>query len=202
MEFGSHADRIVTIAAALVNDLTPGLREGRPWEAPEGPELVARARTAVDARDGSKKDWTLEQAQELRAVAAALREVFELAEADDTDDAAEAINRLLVRYDAHPLLVRHDGKSWHLHFHSAGASRASGWAAGCAAGLAMVLDAGGLERLGICSADRCDRVFVDVSRNASKRFCSTACQNRAKAAAFRARHNARTRRPAPGAARP
>jgi predicted RNA-binding Zn ribbon-like protein len=33
----------------------------------------------------------------------------------------------------------------------------------------------------------CDRVFVDVSRNGTKRFCSTACQNRPKAAAFRAR---------------
>ena len=42
-------------------------------------------------------------------------------------------------------------------------------------------------RLGVCAADRCDRVFVDVSRNAGKRFCSLSCQNRVKAAAFRGR---------------
>jgi predicted RNA-binding Zn ribbon-like protein len=42
-------------------------------------------------------------------------------------------------------------------------------------------------RLGVCTADRCDRVYVDTSRNGTRRFCSTACQNRIKAAAFRAR---------------
>jgi hypothetical protein len=35
-------------------------------------------------------------------------------------------------------------------------------------------------------------VFVDVSRNGTKRFCSTACQNRVKAAAFRARQRERS----------
>ncbi|WP_456236959.1 CGNR zinc finger domain-containing protein [Actinomadura physcomitrii] len=32
-----------------------------------------------------------------------------------------------------------------------------------------------------------DRVYVDTSRNGKRRFCSTACQNRVKTAAFRAR---------------
>jgi predicted RNA-binding Zn ribbon-like protein len=44
------------------------------------------------------------------------------------------------------------------------------------------------DRLGVCAAPRCDRVYVDTSRNATRRFCSTACQNRVKAAAFRAAH--------------
>ncbi|MGW7325252.1 CGNR zinc finger domain-containing protein [Streptomyces sp. NPDC054845] len=39
----------------------------------------------------------------------------------------------------------------------------------------------------MCRAVRCDRVYVDTSRNAGRQFCSTACQNRTKAAAFRAR---------------
>jgi len=43
------------------------------------------------------------------------------------------------------------------------------------------------DRLGVCTAPRCDRVYVDTSRNGSKRFCSTACQNRVKSAAFRER---------------
>jgi predicted RNA-binding Zn ribbon-like protein len=33
-------------------------------------------------------------------------------------------------------------------------------------------------------------VFVDLSRNGSRRFCSAACQNRTKAAALRARRRA------------
>ncbi|WP_405875666.1 CGNR zinc finger domain-containing protein [Streptomyces xanthophaeus] len=39
-------------------------------------------------------------------------------------------------------------------------------------------------------AGRCDRVYADTSRNAARQFCSTACQNRTKAAAFRARRSA------------
>jgi predicted RNA-binding Zn ribbon-like protein len=33
---------------------------------------------------------------------------------------------------------------------------------------------------------------VDVSKNASRRFCSQACQNRVKAASFRARRAAKS----------
>jgi predicted RNA-binding Zn ribbon-like protein len=35
----------------------------------------------------------------------------------------------------------------------------------------------------------CDRVFVDVSRNGTRRFCSETCQNRVKVAAHRARQH-------------
>jgi predicted RNA-binding Zn ribbon-like protein len=75
---------------------------------------------------------------------------------------------------------------WHIHFHAAGEhSRVSGWAAGCATGLAIVLGGEHFDRLGVCTAPHRDRVYVDTSRNGSKRFCSTACQNRVKTAAFR-----------------
>jgi len=59
-----------------------------------------------------------------------------------------------------------------------------------AVGLAYVLGSEYADRIGVCSAPDCDRVYVDVSRNGTKRFCSTACQNRVKAAAFRARRAA------------
>lgn len=64
---------------------------------------------------------------------------------------------------------------------------ADGWAADCVTGLAIVLGGQCWDRLGVCTVPRCDRVYVDTSRNASKRFCSTACQNRVKSAAFRER---------------
>jgi len=64
----------------------------------------------------------------------------------------------------------------------------NGWAAGCATGLAIVLGSEHYDRLGVCTAPHCDRVYVDTSRNRHRRFCSTACQNRVKAAAFRERH--------------
>jgi predicted RNA-binding Zn ribbon-like protein len=74
------------------------------------------------------------------------------------------------------------GPPWHIRFHSADeTSRVKGWAAGCVTVLGGEL----YDRLGVCTAPYCDRVYADKSRNGSRRFCSTTCQNRVKAAAFR-----------------
>ncbi|MPZ62329.1 MAG: hypothetical protein GEU93_13755 [Propionibacteriales bacterium] len=59
----------------------------------------------------------------------------------------------------------------------------------CAEGIARFIGAGNAGRLGTCKATNCDRVYVDLSKNGSRRFCSTACQNRVKAAAFRERQS-------------
>jgi predicted RNA-binding Zn ribbon-like protein len=113
--------------------------------------------------------------------------VFEEASAGAIDDAAAQVNALLIRTGARPELERHDGQSWHLHYHAADNSLPNGWAAGCATGLAVVLGGSGSDRLGVCTAPACDRVYVDTSRNGTRRYCSTSCQNRVKTAAFRAR---------------
>jgi predicted RNA-binding Zn ribbon-like protein len=116
--------------------------------------------------------------------------VFTALAAGDPDAAARRLNTMLQQTGARPRLDRHDGEPWHLHFHGTDESLAKGWAAGCATGLAVVLGSGAAGRLGVCTAPHCNRVFVDLSRNGTRRFCSTACQNRVKAAAFRARHGA------------
>ena len=107
--------------------------------------------------------------------------------AGDVDDAARQVNALLIRTGARPELKQHDGEPWHLHFHAADDSLPNGWAAGCGTGLAVVLGGDYRDRLGVCTAPRCDRVYVDTSRNGTRRYCSTSCQNRVKTAAFRAR---------------
>jgi predicted RNA-binding Zn ribbon-like protein len=103
------------------------------------------------------------------------------------DEAAGLVNAMLGRTGARPMLDRHDDQPWHLHFHAADETLVNGWAAGCATGLAVVLGSELHDRLGICTAPRCDRVYVDTSRNGTRRYCSTSCQNRVKTAAFRAR---------------
>jgi predicted RNA-binding Zn ribbon-like protein len=113
--------------------------------------------------------------------------VFEAVSAGSIDPAANLVNAMLVRTGAQPALERHDGEPWHLHFHAADNSLVNGWAAGCATGLAVVLGGELYDRLGVCTAPRCDRVYVDTSRNGTRRYCSTSCQNRVKTAAFRAR---------------
>jgi predicted RNA-binding Zn ribbon-like protein len=195
VEFNSHTNTMVGSAVAVVNLLTPGEERGRDYEPPAGAELAAGL-NALFMSAGSRSRATPAQAAELGPVASGLRAVFTAVSDGDLDRAAGQVNAMLAHTGAHPELERHDGEPWHLHFHALGpASLAVNWAAGFAAALAVVLGGEYHDRLGVCTAPRCDRVYVDTSRNGSKRFCSTACQNRVKAAVFRERH---ATPPAPG----
>jgi predicted RNA-binding Zn ribbon-like protein len=56
-----------------------------------------------------------------------------------------------------------------------------------ALGIVGLLQHEGLDRLRACAAAPCRDVFVDTSRNKSRRFCSDRCANRYNIAAFRER---------------
>jgi predicted RNA-binding Zn ribbon-like protein len=187
VNFSSHVDAVVTVAVKLVNALTPGEAHGRDYLPPEGERLAALATAALRAGRADTRQVSGPEASELSDFAWELRLVFEDVGTGRLDQAAESVNGLLARTGARPRLDQHDGEPWHLHFHGATDGLVTGWAAGCATGLAIVLGSDLAGRLGVCTADRCDRVYVDISRNGTRRFCSTACQNRVKAAAFRAR---------------
>jgi predicted RNA-binding Zn ribbon-like protein len=49
-----------------------------------------------------------------------------------------------------------------------------------------------LQRLRLCAAVDCSNVHIDLSKNRSRRFCSTSCANRTNVAAYRTRHAARS----------
>jgi hypothetical protein len=183
VDFNSHTDTVVQVAVGLVNLLTPGWRRGREYEPPSGDERT-EAVTDVLRSGGGRAAPSWEEAASLSFVAAELRAVFT---ASDVDEAVGLVNALLERTGARPVLRRHDGEPWHLHFHGLDQTLVTGWAAGCATGLAVVLGSELYDRLGVCTAPRCDRVYVDTSRNGTRRYCSTSCQNRVKTAAFRAR---------------
>ncbi|WTD39936.1 CGNR zinc finger domain-containing protein (plasmid) [Streptomyces sp. NBC_01643] len=51
----------------------------------------------------------------------------------------------------------------------------------------------GSDRFGACQAHACNRVYIDLTRNGSRRFCSSACTARAKTAAYRARQSRSSR---------
>lgn len=188
MNFSSHIDAVVTVAVRLVNALTPGEAHGRAYLPPDGAALAALAADALRFGRADTRDVTFDEAAELGDFAWALRLVFADVAAGRIDQAARQVNGLLAETGARPLLDKHDDEPWHLHFHGATDSLTTGWMAGCATGLAIVLGSDLYGRLGVCTAERCDRVYVDTSKNGTRRFCSTACQNRVKAAAFRARH--------------
>ena len=184
MNFNSHTDGVVRMAVALVNLLTDGEQRGRKYLPPAGAQRSAQLNALFEAarsRPRSPRPRRARSAASRPNCAASSRPA-----AADIDDAARQVNGMLKATGAHPSLERHDGEAWHIHFHGADEqSRVSGWAAGCATGLAIVLGGEHYDRLGVCTAPHCDRVYVDTSRNGSKRFCSTACQNRVKTAAFR-----------------
>ena len=117
MNFNSHTDVVIRVAVALVNLLTPGEDRGRGYQPPEGDERTAAVGAVLRASGGREATW--EEAAELCFVAAELRGVFEAVSADAIDDAAGQVNALLIRTGARPELERHDGQSWHLHFHAA-----------------------------------------------------------------------------------
>ncbi|HEY1485203.1 MAG TPA: CGNR zinc finger domain-containing protein [Micromonosporaceae bacterium] len=173
------------MSVALVNSLTGGSERGRPYPAPATDDLASLAAASLpDRPDVSRRDaaYLLGAAQRMRAV-------IEAVDADRVDDAARVLNDLLAATGARPQLDRTGDEPWQLHFHGSDDSIAIGWSAGCAAALALAVGSDLAGRLGVCQATACDRVYVDISRNATRHFCSTACQSRTKAAAFRARRS-------------
>jgi len=189
--FDSHVELLLDAAVSFVNELTDGERRGKPFTAPHGADLPVAARQAIP-ETARKLPEVLPRAdaEHLAHAARVIRVVFEAMEDGRVDDAAEAVNRLLRETGARPQLDRSPGEPWAVHFHGAHDSYAVTWTAGCATGLALAVGSELAGRLGVCRAPHCDRVYVDMSKNSVRQFCSASCQSRVKAAAFRARRAA------------
>ena len=125
-------------------------------------------------------------AAELKAVRE-LRPVLRRLLTAERDDAAEHVNALLADAQAVPQLRRHDGLDWHIHAVPADAPLDRRIAVETAMAMVDVIRADELSRLAVCADQRCDGLVLDLSRNRSRRFCSTACANRNAVAAYRAR---------------
>ncbi len=123
---------------------------------------------------------------ELDAVRAARPLLRELLTAD-RDDAVVLVNRMLSDAHAVPQLVRHDPLDWHIHAVPPDARLDTRILVETAMAMVDVIRADEMSRLDVCADDNCDGVVLDLSRNRSRRFCSTVCGNRNAVAAYRAR---------------
>jgi predicted RNA-binding Zn ribbon-like protein len=121
----------------------------------------------------------------VRALRAPLRALL----TGDRDEAARIVNRMLADHDAVPQLVRHDGWDYHVHAVAADAPLADRIAVETAMAMTDVIRMDELSRLSLCADSTCAGIVLDLSRNRSRRFCSTACGNRVAAAAYRARRS-------------
>ncbi len=120
----------------------------------------------------------------VRRVRSRLREVWSVT---DRAEAAETVNQILADADARPYLSKHDEFDWHLHVTRPEAPLAHRIAAEAAMGVLDLVRSDDLDRLRLCSAEDCDHVLVDLSKNKSRRYCESGCGNRANVAAYRAR---------------
>ena len=172
MNLGAYADRAMLTAVDLVN-ADDDLQD-------------AEATTSLLTRHGwvvttPPSETDLSRLRDLRVT---LRSAFELATEREVVD---LLNRTLATLRALPQLTDHDG-GWHWHYAPPAAGIADRVAATTAAALLSLIADGGHRRMRRCSAEGCTNVFVDLSRNGARRFCSSrACGNRTHAAAYRAR---------------
>lgn len=123
---------------------------------------------------------------ELDRVRAIRPALYELLTAD-RDSAVELVNAMLAEASAVPRLVRHDEWDWHLHAVEQERDLPVRFVVETAMAMIDVIRSDEMSRLGVCADDTCRGVVVDLSRNRSRRFCSTTCGNRNAVAAYRAR---------------
>lgn len=112
----------------------------------------------------------------------------------DEDEAVAITNALLAEGHALPQLVRHSGWGWHVHAIDPDAPFASRIMVETAMAMIDVIRAEELDRLAICADAACEGVVLDLSRNRSRKFCSTQCNNRNAVAAYRRRADVTRRR--------
>jgi predicted RNA-binding Zn ribbon-like protein len=108
----------------------------------------------------------------------------------DKDGVVAAVNDMLREAHALPHLVRHGEWDYHLHATPPDAPLSDRMMVEAAMAIVDVVRSGELDRLRVCDAGDCDDVVVDLSKNRTRRYCSTSCSNRVNMAAFRARRGA------------
>lgn len=129
----------------------------------------------------------------VRALRPRLRAVWQVSGADRGQRLAELVNDLLRDSGARPYLIDHgSGWGWHLHVTGPDAAMEDRLAAQAAFAIADLVRMRETDRMRSCEAPDCTAIFIDLSKNQSRRYCDTGnCGNRQHVAAYRERRAAR-----------
>jgi len=126
-----------------------------------------------------------------QAELAALREVRGRLHAlwqTDREGAVPLVNAMLRDGRALPQLVIHDGYDWHIHATDQSDPLATRILVEVAMAFVDVIRSDMYDRVRTCAADDCRGVYIDFSKNGSKRYCDTGnCGNRMNVNAYRRR---------------
>ena len=142
--------------------------------------LDAHEEWFTDGTDLSLSDPDAERVAETSTL------VRDVALAASETEVMARLNALLALASPRPYATDHDGEL-HLHYARPDAAALEQLTTTVAMGLSQVVVQHGWQRLGVCSAEHCGNVYVDTSRNASRRYCSNTCASRSTVAAYRAR---------------
>jgi predicted RNA-binding Zn ribbon-like protein len=112
-------------------------------------------------------------------------------DASSEEEAVEALNEILRDFGESPQLER-AGRGWAFRYGPREGTLVEVVAPAAALGLLEAIRLYGLERFGRCRAAPCRCVFVDRSRNRSRRYCCELCADRANQAAARRRRRRRS----------
>lgn len=176
MVFAHDVEVALQAAAFLVNSA----------EDPETLSTVAQLDAFYAAYSYTgRHDRTRAELEAVQAVRPQLRALL-LAE---RDQAVELVNAILHEHQAVPRLVRHDAWDWHLHAVQEDWPLADRIVVETAMAVVDVVRQDESSRFAVCEDDTCEGVVVDLSRNRSRRYCSTTCGNRNAVAAYRARQS-------------
>jgi predicted RNA-binding Zn ribbon-like protein len=154
------------------------------WDTLEAdPELlrdVATLKRFLVSRGHGEFRTTGRDLAEVRALRAELRTAFA---AESEDDAVWHLNRILSRSRAKPQLERSDD-AWRIRWVG---RLVETIASATAMSLLEAIRDDGWDRFGVCAGAPCCCVFVDRSKNRSRRFCSELCADRVAQALHRQR---------------
>jgi len=177
--FTHDTDVVLRHTAALVNTA--------PGSGTSGTEDLTDLRALLDWMEAW--DWTgIRPATEgevaaVRALRPRLRRLWTAS----LPDQVREVNALLEEGEATPRLVEHGDSGWHVHATRDDAPLTARVTVELAMAMIDVIRSGERERLSVCTGEDCDDVFVDLSRNRSRKFCDGTCGTRANVAAYRAR---------------
>jgi predicted RNA-binding Zn ribbon-like protein len=137
----------------------------------------------AEHRYTGRRDHDAAELAQVRALRPVLRELL----TTDRERAAALVNRMLAEARAVPQLVRHGDVDWHLHAVPSDESLVRRIVVETAMAMSDLVRTDELSRLSVCADEGCEGIVLDLTRNRSRRFCSTTCANRNAVAAYRAR---------------
>lgn len=181
MDFGAYTDASVQLMVELVNSYDSRLAQPEQLDGVTTVEAFLRRHRMLGPNRVRHNDVT-----SLRALRAGIRGVFE---AEDEATALDRLNDILAAAGVVPNVQQRPDGERELFFAAADAPLANRVACDAGIGLAMMM-VGHADRLKVCCGEPCHNVFVDRSRNRSRRYCSNSCASRSTVAAYRARQHA------------